>query len=47
MGYRASNNRDRDAAIERRGLPLAKRLRQVDWPMLALMASVAAAIQLG
>jgi hypothetical protein len=43
MGYRASNRRDRDAAIQWRSLPLSERLRRVNWAMVALVAFSAAA----
>lgn len=43
MGYQASNNRDRDAAIEWRSLPLSERLRHVNWAMVALMLIAVAA----
>ena len=43
MGYRASNNRDRDNAAEWLALPLSERLRQVNWPGFALLLIFVAA----
>jgi hypothetical protein len=44
IGYRGSNNRDRDKAAERRGLPLSQRFRNIDWAMVALIVLLAAAV---
>jgi hypothetical protein len=46
MGYRGSNNRDRDNAAEQRRLSLWERWRHVDWAMAALVALLAAAVVL-
>jgi hypothetical protein len=43
MGYRASNARDLDTAAEWRRLPLAERLRRVNWTFVVLTVFVAAA----
>jgi hypothetical protein len=44
MGYRASNNRDRDAAAEWRRMPLSERWRHIDWAIVALEFLFAAAV---
>jgi hypothetical protein len=46
MGYRGSNNRDRDNAAEERRLSLSERLRRIGWAMAALVALLAAAVVL-